>query len=79
MTEWTKLSCDEVEPAISWFLDDELDPEYALEVEQHLRECGRCQETLSRKGRDSLELPAYSRMKPEARRPSHAVACSRSS
>jgi anti-sigma factor (TIGR02949 family) len=46
-----ELRCEEVERAIPWLLDDELDPEYDLEVEAHLEKCDACRHQLESEGR----------------------------
>ena len=50
MHRHTGMSCEEVQRVIPWLLDDELDPGYGLEVEDHLGECEACQAILQREG-----------------------------
>jgi len=45
-----KMTCEEVDRAIPWFLDDELEADLALEVEAHLGECEHCRGALEREG-----------------------------
>ncbi len=53
---WNDLSCEETQRSIAWFLDDELDPEQALEMESHLEGCGACRALLESEGRLRLAL-----------------------
>jgi anti-sigma factor (TIGR02949 family) len=45
-----KMTCEEVDRTIPWFLDDELEADLALEVEAHLGECEHCRAALEREG-----------------------------
>lgn len=51
-----RLMCEEFERAIPWFLDDELDSEYAFEFEEHLGHCAHCRARLEAEGRLRLAL-----------------------
>lgn len=53
---WNDLSCEEAQRSIPWFLDDELDPEQALEIESHLEGCASCRYVLESEGRLRLAL-----------------------
>lgn len=51
-----QMTCDEVERAIPWFLDDELEGDMALEIEAHVAQCESCGAGLEREGRLRLVL-----------------------
>lgn len=50
------MKCTEVQAAIPLVLDDDVEPHFFLEVEEHLRECSACRVHLEREGalRDTL-------------------------
>jgi len=50
------LPCEEVEQAIPWLLDDELDPDHTRDIERHLGGCVSCRATLEAEGRLRLAL-----------------------
>ncbi len=50
------MPCDEVQRAIPWLLDDELDAEQCLELEDHLDHCATCRGALEREGHLRLAL-----------------------
>ncbi len=55
------MSCEEVERAIPWFLDDELEADLSLEIEAHVGSCPSCRSVLEQEGRLRLTLRRASR------------------
>ena len=50
------MPCEEVQRAIPWLLDDELDAQQSLEIEEHLSGCITCRSALEREGHLRLAL-----------------------
>lgn len=56
MSQSMRMTCDEVERSLPWFLDDELEGEVALEIEEHIGGCDSCRAALEREGELRLIL-----------------------
>ncbi len=54
------LSCDEARRAVTWLLDDEIEPTQMLELEEHLNGCEECRAALEHEAtlRDTLRRAA---------------------
>lgn len=64
------MDCEEVQLAIPFVLDDDVEPHYLLEVEQHLERCSSCRAGLEREValRDTLHRAMESVTAPESLR-----------